>query len=125
LLHWIAYWAKGWEICLSQYKNKIFLILKEMITANDSVLTENRYYIESYLRNYTITGIEQILRSTKTESDYSHICPELIELTEAYVATEEERLQKNLERIGYDIDGATTVSLITGGSGRIERVCDS
>ncbi|KXN81068.1 hypothetical protein AN958_06141, partial [Leucoagaricus sp. SymC.cos] len=120
LLHWIAFWAKGWEMSLADYENKIFLILREMDSLHHRVLKENRYHVDSYLRNYSICGIELLLRSTKTSKDYTQICHELSSLTEAYARTEEERLRLNLENIGYDMDSAATVTLITG-PGRIER----
>ncbi|KAF9447894.1 hypothetical protein P691DRAFT_705890 [Macrolepiota fuliginosa MF-IS2] len=120
LLHWIAFWAKGWEMNLADYENKMFLILQEMDKLHQNVLKENRYYVDTYLRHYAITGIELVLRSVKTSKEYPQVCHELVSLTEAYAGGEEERLRKNLENIGYDMDSAATVTLITG-PGRIER----
>lgn len=140
LLHWIAFWAKGaqspsntpdnteyyvlrigWETSLADYKNKIFLILQEMNELHhQKVLKENRYHVDNYLRHYAIAGVELVLRSTKATNEYN-LCPELDALTEAHASAEEERLRKNLENIHYDMDSASTVTLITG-PGRIERV---
>lgn len=106
---------------LADYENKIFLILQEMDRLHKEALKENRYYIDTYLRHYALTGIEHTLRSCKTSKEYNSICPELVSLTEAYTTGEEERLRRNLENIGYDMDSAATVTLITG-PGRIERV---
>ncbi|KXN91180.1 hypothetical protein AN958_02747 [Leucoagaricus sp. SymC.cos] len=120
LLHWIAFWAKGWEISLADYKNKIFLVLKEMDRLHHQVLKENRYHVDSYLCNDSICGIELLLRSTKTSKDYTQIPHELSSLTEFYTRKEEDKLRLNLENIRYDMDSAATVTLITG-PGRIER----
>jgi hypothetical protein len=106
---------------LADYKNRIFLILKEMDNIHHDVLPENRYCVDTYLRHYSVTGIELVLRSVKTSTDYSQIHHELTSLTDAYTNAEEERLRLNLENMGYDMDSATTVHLITG-PGRIERV---
>lgn len=108
---------------LADYKNKIFLILQEMNRLHTEVLRENRYYVDIYLGHHALAGVEHILRSCKTSEEYSSIRPELVTLTEAYTNGEEERLKKNLENIGYDMDSATTVTFITG-PGRIERVRD-
>ncbi|KAF9443206.1 hypothetical protein P691DRAFT_779013 [Macrolepiota fuliginosa MF-IS2] len=120
LLHWIAFWAKGWEMNLADYENKIFLILQEMNELYQNVLKENRYCIDNYFLYYAMTGIELVLRSVKTSKEYPRVCHELVSLTKAYAGGEEERLRKNLENIGYDMDSAATVMLITG-PGRIER----
>ncbi|KAF9441858.1 hypothetical protein P691DRAFT_682710, partial [Macrolepiota fuliginosa MF-IS2] len=122
LLHWIAFWAKGWEMSLANYKNKIFLILQEMIRLREKVLPANTYYVDTYIGHHTLSGVEFVLRPTQTASVYSYgrVCSDLISLTEAYTGAEEERLRKSLEKIGYEVDSTATVTLITG-RGRIER----
>jgi hypothetical protein len=47
--------------------------------------------------------------------------PVLAKLTDAYIRSEEARLEKNLSSVGYSVDSPATVSLITG-AGRFERV---
>ncbi|KAF9445936.1 hypothetical protein P691DRAFT_777225 [Macrolepiota fuliginosa MF-IS2] len=118
LLHWIAFWAKGWETSLAEYKNKIFLVLQEMSRLRRIALPANLYFVEIYIGHYTLVGVESILRPTRT--DYSPTCPELAALTHTYMDAEEQRLQTSLEEIGYDLDSPATVTLITG-PGRIER----
>lgn len=76
---------------LADYENKIFLVLQQMDKLHQNVLKENRYYVDTYLRHYSITGIELILRSVKTAKDYGQVCHELVSLTESYTSAEEER----------------------------------
>lgn len=106
---------------LADYKNKILLILREMVDLNREILKENKYFVDLYFHRDAFDVVEQVLRSCKTLEEYTSICPELVSLTENYTRGEEERLRKNLEDIGYDMDSPTTVTLITG-PGRIERV---
>ncbi len=106
---------------LADYENKIFLILQEMDRLHQEVLKENRHYVDTYFLHYSFSGIELVLRSTKTAVEYNQVCPELVSLTQNHTGAEEERLRKNLENISYNMDSASTVTLITG-PGRIERV---
>jgi hypothetical protein len=88
---------------------------------HEDVPIENRRFVDIYLLDPTILSINLVLQSTKLAEDYDHVAPELLSLTQAYAAEEEQRLQKNMENIDYDLDGPTTVTLVTG-RGRIERV---
>lgn len=66
--------------------------------------------------------IGQLLRLTRTTAEKERLDPDLAKLTDAYFKSEEERLEKSLKSVGWNIDLPTTVSLITG-AGRIQRVC--
>lgn len=87
----------------------------------ESVKADNRSIIDWYLNLDCFRTIEQLLRSTKTVNETQRLDAELASLTDTYVRSEEERLEKNLKSVGYHIDSPATVSLITG-SRRIERV---
>jgi hypothetical protein len=67
--------------------------------------------------------IEQLLllRSTKVVDEIKQLDSALLEITDAYVRSEEEGLERNLEKLGYNIDSPNTVLLVTG-NGRIDRV---
>jgi hypothetical protein len=82
---------------------------------------ENRRFVDLYLFDDSIMSAHHVLKSTKTAEEYDEVAPELRSFTCDYTTAEEERLKKNLESIGYNLDAPSTVTLITG-PGRIERV---
>lgn len=104
-----------------EYKTKITFILQEMGRLFLKVPKENWTCVDTYLRHRGITDIQLILRSTRVVQEGGQASNELASLTEDYVSAEEEQLRKNLEKIGYDMDSAATVKLVTG-PGRIEHV---
>ncbi|KAJ3559705.1 hypothetical protein NP233_g11198 [Leucocoprinus birnbaumii] len=120
LLHWLAFWAKGWQRSISRYQNQIYLIIQEMHRQLGNVKTNNRFIVDWYLFSDSFRTIEQLLRSTQRVDDNEQINSNLERLTELYVRSEEERLERNLQGVDYNIDSPATVSVITG-QGRIER----
>ncbi|KAJ3573153.1 hypothetical protein NP233_g2617 [Leucocoprinus birnbaumii] len=120
LLPWIAFWAKGWETSVADYKNRIILILRQMDRLYHNVLPENRRFVDMYLSDSAILDTHLILKSTKTEREHEAIAPELLTITREYTIAEEERIKLNLQNMDYDLDNTTTVTLVTG-PGRIGR----
>ncbi|PBK70525.1 hypothetical protein ARMSODRAFT_1035308 [Armillaria solidipes] len=121
LPQWIAYWAKGWHVSVNQYKKKIRMILSEMYDTFPKVLPANREAVARYLQHRVIYKVDRLLRSTRDVSSNALDSSELRRLTEEYTNIEEARLGANLEDVRYEIDGRSTVSIITG-PGRIERI---
>ncbi|KAF5348112.1 hypothetical protein D9756_010769 [Leucocoprinus leucothites] len=120
LLKWVAYWAKGWEISLADYKNKILSTLQQMVVLRSKILDVNANFVDQYFDSSQILGIERIMRSLKTEREYYNVHPELMSLTKCYTEAEEARLRKELEKIQYAMDNVPKFTDITG-PGRIER----
>lgn len=122
LLHWIAYWASGWHLSLTQYHAKIHSIISQMFTAVKHVLPENRPICDTYLISEPIHLIEKLLRSTRTRmtSDNKQAEEPLATIVAAYADGEEKRLEGKLKAIKYNLDLRSTVMLVTG-PGRIER----
>jgi hypothetical protein len=87
----------------------------------ESVKTDNRFIVDWYLDGDFFRTIEQLLRSTKPIDENERLDSNLTELTDSYVQSEEERIERNLKSVGYNIDSPATVGLITG-PGRIEGV---
>lgn len=108
---------------LAEYKHKIIAILQEMTQWFPNALKENWHGMDIYLEE-TITTIGPILQSAKMVKGPGQACHQLVSLAAAYVDAEERRIQCNLEKIGYDVDNAATVTLVTG-PGRIEHVCQA
>ncbi|KAF9557975.1 hypothetical protein CPC08DRAFT_710010 [Agrocybe pediades] len=120
LPHWIAYWAVGWQASVTQYKNKIYGLIQTMFKTLEHVLPANRGIIDEYLADGTFWRIELLLRSTRSIKGNIAYDTNLSRITESYASLEERMLSEKLEKISYELDSPTTVSLITGG-GRIER----
>ena len=99
----------------TSYCKKIEEIWDVIIRLSDEVLPENRSEVNSYISlwDYVMVWVKSIKRDEGTEA--------LRERFDSHVATEEERLRRNLEDIKYDIDSTDTVRLIAG-NGRLETV---
>ncbi|KAI0633741.1 hypothetical protein C8Q77DRAFT_1157905 [Trametes polyzona] len=115
LPHWIAYWAIGWQMTATYYRDKIIEILAKMFSLQSQIHPANAQAVEKYLeavykRVCTLTSS----LVTVDESDA------LKARFQSYVDAEEQRLREGLETIRYDIDAIDTLTLITG-PGRIEK----
>lgn len=111
----------GWQISVTQYKSKIYELVRSMFEMLDYVLPSNRRGVDEYLFHTSFWRIELLLRSTTPVNPTMLLDNDLVRYTEMYTAAEEKRLETNLEDVGYELDTTATVSLVTG-EGRIERV---
>ncbi len=115
----------GWHVSVNRYKKMIRMILSAMYDTFPDVLPANREAMATYLQHRVIYRIDTLLRSTRDVSSNSlESNSQLQRLTEDYTKIEESRIGANLGAVLYEIDGRSTVSLITG-RGRIERVGQS
>ncbi|RPD59328.1 hypothetical protein L226DRAFT_314748 [Lentinus tigrinus ALCF2SS1-7] len=115
LLHWLAYLAVGHQMAMSEYAEKIDIILAKMFSLKALVLPANRNSIEQYLNAvWTLVAslTEAFRRIAKDES--------LMGKFESYVKSEEARLQRNLEDARYDFDARDAVDIVRG-PGTIEK----
>ncbi|TFK64963.1 hypothetical protein BDN72DRAFT_922091 [Pluteus cervinus] len=119
LLQRLAYWAAGWHISVSSYKRKIYLQVQKMFELRTHLALGNRRLIEEYLGSLPLLCLENILRSTRSIGAVQHH-PELAKLIDRFDREEEERLVANLTAVGFEVDSAETVALVTG-PGRFER----
>ncbi|KAF9557963.1 hypothetical protein CPC08DRAFT_736574 [Agrocybe pediades] len=120
LPQWIAYWAVGWQVSVSAYKSKIYSLVHAMLQTLEHVLPSNRRTVDEYLFHPSFWRLELLLRSTRSANPKVREDPDLARITEAFAVAEEERLEMNLENVGYELDTSATVALVTG-EGRIER----
>ncbi|KAF8996979.1 hypothetical protein BDQ17DRAFT_1429337 [Cyathus striatus] len=119
LAQWIAYWAAGWHISISQYKFKIYRAIRKMFELLCKIRPDNRILFHCYLQHNSILKLEALLRSTK-HCDEVTDDPELMKLVRTTMEQDEIRLKKNLEPIRYKLDSPTTVRLVCG-TGRIDK----
>ncbi|KAI0644514.1 hypothetical protein C8Q79DRAFT_777234 [Trametes meyenii] len=120
LLHWIAYWAKGWHMSSLRYTHKIQAIFAEMFAMLPYMRSENHKEAYRYLERVwsKITNASYGLIQAHSEDDDDD--DKLWARFESYVEAEEKRLDEGLQTVRYYIDALDTVSLITG-PGRIEK----
>ncbi|KAJ7065527.1 hypothetical protein C8F01DRAFT_982091, partial [Mycena amicta] len=126
LLRWVAFWAAGWHISVTWYKNRIYNILEAMMRLIPHVSAGNVNAAGTYFAGTGIRRIELLLRSTKSVSakdSYGKDDAEyakLKETKEEIQRVEEKRLESRLDGMLYELDDVATVRLITGPR-RIER----
>ncbi|KDR73637.1 hypothetical protein GALMADRAFT_142100 [Galerina marginata CBS 339.88] len=119
LLQWIAYWAAGWHINLTDYRSKIYTILLQIYEALDFAHPANRAHLNSYFNHDAIRRVESLLRSTRPLSEHAPIDSRLTEIAKFIASVEEDRLLPNLKELSFTIKSAADVTLIAG-SGRVE-----
>ncbi|KAI0353281.1 hypothetical protein OH77DRAFT_1407600 [Trametes cingulata] len=115
LLHWMAYWAIGWQMTMTHYATEIDQLLDKMFAVRRHVLPANRRSVEQYLDGVwspitqLTTGFRRAERNDVVEERFRD-----------YIVMEETRLRGALECVRYDIDAPDTLQLVTG-PGRIEK----
>ncbi|KAK0482728.1 hypothetical protein IW261DRAFT_1469501 [Armillaria novae-zelandiae] len=121
LLHWMAYWAVGFQMTLFQYYMQIQTLLQQMHTAAEQTLPANRVFVDTFLNAWPFKYLDRLLLGFKEQisyhgtwnwNDWSKFLP--------YVQDEEKRLKDQLEAFQYNIDASDSLLLITG-PGRLER----
>ncbi|SJL12357.1 uncharacterized protein ARMOST_15783 [Armillaria ostoyae] len=121
LLHWMAYWAVGFQMTLFQYYTQIRTLLQQMHTAAEQTLPANRVFVDAFLGAFLFRDLDNLLSGFQEQipyhgtwnwNDWSKFLP--------YVQGEEKRLKDQLEAFQYSIDASDTLLLITG-PGRLER----
>ncbi|KAI1785559.1 hypothetical protein LXA43DRAFT_1115141, partial [Ganoderma leucocontextum] len=115
LLHWMAYWAVGWQMAMTHYIAEIEQLLDKMFAVKSLVLPANRRFLERYLDS--VWSLITELTTGFRRAEWSNAMRDKFE---SYVEEEEDRMRRKLETIRYDIDGADTLILVTG-PGRIEK----
>ncbi|KAM5543353.1 hypothetical protein V8D89_003227 [Ganoderma adspersum] len=116
LSHWLAYWAIGWQMTATKYRDMIIDIFAKMFAIRSRIHPANRNVVDKYLQ----TVWQKI--TTLTASFVNANQPDsLYERFKSYVEAEEQRLRQGLETVGYDIEAMDTLLLVTG-PGRIEKV---
>ncbi|KAJ3710187.1 hypothetical protein C8R42DRAFT_382910 [Lentinula raphanica] len=117
---WIAFWAVGWQTSIDRYKTQIYGLLEQLIGLASDVHPKNRARVDDYLSDQVFNDLEKLLRATKSTNRVNGGDHKLIQYVDAYTTEEESKLEKKLQSIDFELDGTSTVSLVTG-PGRIER----
>ncbi|KAG6839155.1 hypothetical protein C0991_005375, partial [Blastosporella zonata] len=112
---WLAYWALGWQTSISQYRDKIYRVLRKIHQLRDKVRPDNLMLLDEYMHK-SFPRLDLLLASTATYNGW--IKPELLALREKFSADEDSRLRTRFEDVG--IESPSDVETVTG-PGRIER----
>ncbi|CDO69805.1 hypothetical protein BN946_scf184803.g3 [Trametes cinnabarina] len=106
LLHWMAYWAVGWQMTMTRYVVEIDHLLDKMFAVKSHVLPANRRAVERYLDQVwspiteLTTAFRRAERNDVVEDRFRD-----------YADAEEDRLREGLMGVKYDIDAADTLQL--------------
>ncbi|KAI0766998.1 hypothetical protein C8Q74DRAFT_1369868 [Fomes fomentarius] len=116
LLLWLAYWTIGWQLAMTEYKSKIYIVLSSMQhLVQESARHPNKKSIQAYL-SVVRPLVHQMTHTFQEDNDQLFVLPRF----RAYVDQEENRLRKGLETAKYDLDALDTLALINGRRG-LER----
>lgn len=115
LLHWLAYWAVGWQVTMAEYRRKIYALLARMNYFRVSVRVRAPA-VQDYL-DEVVPLVKEMTQSFREDPDRRS----LFNRFRRYVEQEEKRLREGLEMAKYDLDALETLALINGSTG-LERV---
>ncbi|KAI0666572.1 hypothetical protein C8Q78DRAFT_434848 [Trametes maxima] len=115
LLHWLAYWAIGWQMTSTNYVLKINALFDEMFALLPHIRPENHRFAYEYL-----DAVWEPVTTYTSSLEMVYLEDELWARFESQVYSEERRLEEVWKSFRYNIDALDTVSLITG-PGRIEK----
>ncbi|KAJ8088905.1 hypothetical protein PM082_014151 [Marasmius tenuissimus] len=112
LLQWLAYWASGRQLTITQYRTQICDVLRDMhVLQRTHVLPLNQSSVDHYLDGMKI--LDRVLTSVAQVPSDRLPAGELAERVEQYTSTEEKRMGRIMETLRYEIDGQDTIELIT------------
>ena len=114
---WMLIHPPGYQIVMSDYVEKIDIILAKMFSLKALVLPPNRNSVELYLNVVWTLSASLVGAFRRAPKDVS-----LMARFETYTKSEEARLRRNLEDARYDFDARDTVDIVRG-PGTIEKVC--
>ncbi|KAK7029940.1 kinase domain-containing protein [Favolaschia claudopus] len=125
LIKWLAFWAAGWHLTVTWFKNMIYKILSTMLSLMRRAKVANANAMYGYLSGPGIRRVELLLRSTRSAEAVSPSAyptdAHLAQVATEFRVTEADKLKRQLARLRYELDNITTLRLTTG-LRRIERI---
>ncbi|KAJ3484626.1 hypothetical protein NLI96_g5521 [Meripilus lineatus] len=116
LRQWIAYWAIGWRITMTRYRELAQLYMRDIYITLQSLLPINNNLGDIYF--YTLWSLLSRLVVSPPAWD---IPDDLIDKFDKFVKLEQDRIAANLEKLSYNIDAPNTVNMIVGSGARVEK----
>ncbi|KAH9856040.1 hypothetical protein C2E23DRAFT_563914 [Lenzites betulinus] len=115
LLRWLAYWACGWQISMTEYRRKIYALLGDMERLSTSLRARG-----DAAAIYMSEVKYLVLNMTAYFSEDTQP-PLLLRHFHTYIDQEEERIRYGLETVKYDLADLDTLAIISGSRQGIER----
>ncbi|RDX49204.1 hypothetical protein OH76DRAFT_1351074 [Lentinus brumalis] len=115
LPHWLAFWAIGWQLAMTDYRKKIVNILKAMSNLAEGIRHANRSKVRWYLEAVKPL-VDEMTSSFQGNTERLSLLPRF----QAHIQREETRVSKHLETARYDLDAPDTLAFINGRRG-LER----
>ncbi|PIL33826.1 hypothetical protein GSI_03532 [Ganoderma sinense ZZ0214-1] len=106
LPHWLAYWAIGWQMTTTKYRDMVVNICAKMFAIRPHIHPANRHAVDKYLQSVWQKITTLTLSFVNTNQPDS-----LQDRFKSYVEAEENRLREGLETVRYDIDAMDTLLL--------------
>ncbi|KAI5824166.1 hypothetical protein K523DRAFT_366348 [Schizophyllum commune Tattone D] len=119
LLHWLVYWGEGWYASLVDYRNKILRTMQDMYAMLDKLWPINRGVVDEYLSSMAFRRIELLMRGLDLSRTLASA--DVLAKLRPYTQDEEDRIEKALEPLNYEIGDNDALDIVTG-QGRIERL---
>jgi hypothetical protein len=119
LLRWVVYWTIGWKIFATKHCVEIENLFTQMDDLRTQMGTVNRRLVNDYIER---TKEDVTALTSAIERYHSYFAP-LEDKFANYVDEQENHLNRQLEKIQYNIDATKTVSEVLDGV-RIEEVCN-
>ncbi|KAH9856042.1 hypothetical protein C2E23DRAFT_773550 [Lenzites betulinus] len=116
LLHWLAYWAVGWQVAMTTYRRKIRALLARMrATAFRAAIRGRDHAVQQYL-DEVVPLVDSMTQPFREDTERLFLAARF----EGYIAREEVRLREGLETARYELDALDTLALVNGPM-RLER----
>ncbi|KAI9064549.1 hypothetical protein FKP32DRAFT_1649070, partial [Trametes sanguinea] len=120
LLRWIAYWAAGWRVAMTEYKRKIQTILSRMRRIAPTVRPQVHMYSDLTGSQRYLALVEPLVKHITMSFSDDHEHHHLSNKFKDYVDQQETMIREQLEIAKYQLDSTEALKLINGPLG-LER----
>jgi hypothetical protein len=115
----------GAEMAIQWYMRLIIRDLARLDNSALEVVPANRRIVGEFIGSSAISFVDDILAGIQGHGfngfDWDHDF--LFSQFKKYIISEMSRMEKNLDKLLFNIDQENTLTVITGGGGRPETVC--
>ncbi|KAF9041891.1 hypothetical protein BDZ89DRAFT_1034712 [Hymenopellis radicata] len=123
LLRWIAYWTIGFELSINWYYRRIIQLIDEVTKQSKKVLPLNRKIVNDFILSSSVYFIDGLCNGLQSATGFDSVDWDnnpLFDRFKSYILEEEQRMEKMLRTVTYNLDDENTLTLVTGG-GRPEK----
>ncbi|KAF9041886.1 hypothetical protein BDZ89DRAFT_1059909 [Hymenopellis radicata] len=123
LLRWIAYWTIGFEFSINWYYRRIIRLIDEVSKQSKKVLPLNRKIVNDFIQSHSVSFIDDLCNGLQSATAFDGVDWDnnpLFDRFKSYILEEEQRMEKMLRTVTYNLDDENMLTLVTGG-GRPEK----